>query len=256
MNRINIVNHIITKSLDKKVKLESISDYIPKYIITFCKDTSLELNLEDMDSKYTIEITVLDGVEGNLTIKKTSKKSKVLFNYILNSNSVLNVIEYQDVDTTNEKKMISLNGEYAKINHILKTISTSQEKYDFMITHNSLNTTSNITNHGINMQNGTLAFTVTTEIPSGKIGCVANQNNRIINLNDKTCLIRPNLLIDEYDVTANHSAYIGNFKDETLFYLLKTGIPKDAAIKLLIEGFMKSNVDPDMINTIYTKYWR
>ena len=66
-------------------------------------------------------------------------------------------------------------------------------------------------------------------IPENKIGCVANQNNRIINLSDNKCEINPNLLIEENDVEANHSAHIGRFSNDEMFYLQSRGFPKSSS---------------------------
>ena len=73
-------------------------------------------------------------------------------------------------------------------------------------------------------------------------GCIANQNNRIINLSDKKSEIRPNLYIEEYDVSASHSAFIGRFKEEELFYLMSRGIPELEASRLLLKGFLLSDI--------------
>jgi hypothetical protein len=51
------------------------------------------------------------------------------------------------------------------------------------------------------------------------------------------------ILIDEYDVNAAHSAYIGGFNSEELFYLESRGIEADNARKLLTTGFIKSGIN-------------
>ena len=86
-----------------------------------------------------------------------------------------------------------------------------------------------------------------------------NQNNRIINLNDKLCQINPNLYIDENDVTANHSAYIGKFRDDEIFYLQRLGLSYIDATKLLLKGFLSNGMTKYMdkhINKLTKKYWR
>ena len=87
--------------------------------------------------------------------------------------------------------------------------------------------------------------------------CVVNQNNRIINLNDKKSTINPILLIDENDVEANHAALIGKFSKEEVFYLMSRGIDYDSAINLLVKGFLYIDIkDDERINKIIDKYWR
>ena len=90
--------------------------------------------------------------------------------------------------------------------------------------------------------------------------CQVDQVNRIINLTKNKCEIDPNLYIDEYDVNASHSALIGKFSDEEMFYLESRGINKTDALKLLIKGFILSNIEieelKNQINEKIEKYWR
>jgi Fe-S cluster assembly protein SufD len=126
-----------------------------------------------------------------------------------------------------------------------------------MIYHNYKNTISNIINKGVNILDGTLTFNITGIVYNKVVDCVINQNNRIINLNDNKCSINPNLLIDENDVEANHSALIGKFSDKELFYLMSRGIKKEIAINLLIKGFLTENIlEKEKIEKIIDKYWR
>lgn len=71
--------------------------------------------------------------------------------------------------------------------------------------------------------------------------CICNQENQIINLSDGTSLIKPNLLIRNYDTFSNHAAYIGKFKDELLFYLMSRGISFNKSNELLMESLLINN---------------
>ena len=70
----------------------------------------------------------------------------------------------------------------------------------------------------------------------------------------------PNLYIDASDVSASHSALIGKFSDEEMFYMQSRGIDKDTATKLLISGFLTSDITDKKllkeINKNIDKYWR
>ena len=48
----------------------------------------------------------------------------------------------------------------------------------------------------------------------------------------------PILLIDEYDVEANHGASIGKMSDDDLFYLMSRGLNKTEAFLLMLEGIV------------------
>ncbi len=50
----------------------------------------------------------------------------------------------------------------------------------------------------------------------------------------------PNLEIDNGNVRCSHGASIGNIDKEKLFYLMSRGLDKEAAVKLIVEGFFDS----------------
>ena len=57
-------------------------------------------------------------------------------------------------------------------------------------------------------------------------------------MSDGKSTICPNLYIDNYDVDSNHSAYIGKFRDEAMFYLMSRGISLENSYRLLLNGFL------------------
>lgn len=255
MNKIILEQSNIQYDLDDKITYEYTNEVINKLKIKVLKNTKLEINISEIEEiKLNIEIEILENVKLDLIEIKKNIKTKIQNKYNLNADSSLNIIKAYDVDTINEKDIINLNGTRASINVILKTVSKNIEKYDFVINHNSKNTVSDIVTNGLNLS-GNLYITVSTLIANGIKNCVANQNNRIINLTDKECSIKPNLLIEEVDVIANHSALIGGFKDEEIFYMQRLGISLENASKLLIEGFLKSKISEKIANN-FKKYWR
>lgn len=253
MNKI-IINDNISFNLDDKITLEQNEDLINKIKITIKENTKLEIYFKDCNKKYDIKIKILENVKLSLTEIKINCNTKLLFKYELSENSILDIIKINDVETINERNYINLNGMNAKVNNLLKTVGKNSEKYDFIINHNFPKTISDITTNGLNIS-GNMYFNITTCILKGMKNCVANQNNRIINLTNNECTIRPNLLIDEVDVIANHSALIGTFKDEELFYMQRLGLSIDKASKLLIEGFIKNKINNKLAN-YFKKYWR
>ena len=66
-----------------------------------------------------------------------------------------------------------------------------------------------------------------------------------INLVKGDSKILPNLLVDNYDVSASHSAYISDFDKKRMFYLKSRGISDNEARRLLLEGFLIGNLDVD-----------
>ena len=47
----------------------------------------------------------------------------------------------------------------------------------------------------------------------------------------------PSLEIDANDVRASHGATIGQIDEEDIFYLMSRGIPRNIAVKMVVEGF-------------------
>ena len=255
MNKILLTQKGIEYKLDKNIEYEYNNDSINKLKIKVLGNTKLELVIKDFEEiKLNIEFEVLDNVKFDVYEVKKNIKAKILNNYKLNLNSIINITKVYDINTINEKNIVNLNGNKSKVNFILKTVSKNLEKYDILINHNALYTESDVITNGLNTT-GNLYFTVSTLVPNGIKNCVANQQNRIINLTDKECNIKPNLLIEEVDVTANHSALIGGFKDEEIFYMQRLGLSKEVASKLLIEGFLKSKIS-NKLATNFKKYWR
>lgn len=266
MNKIFIENDTIKEQIiDDNIK------------VNYCVgDTSLSVNnleiecLSDIDLyiyyqitkdiKINVVINCLENTNVNIFEKYIDGTLKIRNTYNLNFGSHLNIQKFYDVEKIKQFDIINLNGEHSKFNYILKTISSAEEKYNLVINHNAEYTCSNIINNAVNINGGMTIFDVTGIVPKGKIGCSLNQSNRIVTFNENLCQINPNLLIDEDDVSANHSAFIGKFNDEEIFYLQSRGIEYNEAIKLLIKGFLISNLQLDSqeienLEIIIKKYW-
>ena len=151
------------------------------------------------------------------------KEDTVIYHFSINSSSKVNV--------TLDKENVSLYYYYSTINY-------EDNDFSIKIVHNKSNTHSEVFNHGVNVKKNKLNFDVTGVVLKNSSKCVCNQENQIINMSDGKSSICPNLLIDNYDVNSNHSAYIGKFRDEEIFYMESRGIPRDACNKLLLNGFL------------------
>ena len=58
-----------------------------------------------------------------------------------------------------------------------------------------------------------------------------------------TIKAQPNLFIDEYDVTASHSAAIGSLNQEDMFYLMSRGISESEASKMMTMSYIQPLLD-------------
>lgn len=76
-------------------------------------------------------------------------------------------------------------------------------------------------------------------IKKGAKGTKTRFEAKALLLSDKAkCEIIPALEIDENEVRASHSTYVGRLDDEELFYLRSRGITEDKARQMLIEAFL------------------
>ncbi len=190
--------------------------------ITISKNQEIELHLFDKENKNII--------------------------YSLEKNSKLIVYQYGfDINNNIE---IQLNGENSEVEYHYSLIGHQNTQYNILVLHNANNTKSNIYNHGLNVLNNKMDFNIVGKVPKKSKNCICNQENQIINLKNGNSTILPNLLIDQYEVVSNHSAYIGKFKDDILFYLMSRGISKKRGYELLIKSFLinNSNKQEDLIN--------
>lgn len=266
MNKIKIVNdNLDTVSITKNINIEYYEQNclfgINEVKLNIIKDSDLdiEINLKK-ETRLNFNINIKDNVTLNLNILTKGKVGKIKYTYNLNEGSILNVFKFQNVDTIKEMISVNLNGLDSKVDYNFKTISEKRETYDYHIFHNSKNTISNIKNNGVCIDNGEIIYQVSSFVPKDIIGCTVNQNNRIINLTDNKCEIKPNLYIDTNDVEASHSALIGKFSDDEMFYLQSRGIDYNSALKLLITGFLTSDIENKemlkKINKNIDSYWR
>lgn len=264
MNKIKIVDDILEENiLDDAITLEEVPKNeffdVTSIYLTIKKDTSLLIDYSTRKAtKLNIKIKVEKDVTFELNEYRYGKNFKVQYQYNLMKNSETKVCKFYDVKGIKEMNMIYLLEENAKVDYYFKTISNGCEKYNMMIYHQAPNTISNINNNGVNILKGNLTFNISSFVTEHNIECNVLQNSRIINLTDNKCQINPNLFIDEYDVTANHSAHIGKFNEEELFYLNSRGIDKKTAENLLINGFLSKDMPKHLISKIkrnINKYW-
>ncbi len=265
MNKLYIVNdNIQTKEIDDTLIIEydACDDFfkVSKIKIEVLKDTSLQIeHLLEEKSKINIIINVREGVKFNLEELRKGSKVKIQYIYNLEEESSINIERLSNSDKINEYDIANLNGRNANIKLLIKTIATAKEKYDIILNHNFSNTYSEVINHGLSINDGAITFNTTGIIPLGNKGCISNEFNRIININNGKNKITPTFIVDEFDVEANHNAFIGKFSDEEIFYLQSRGISLEEANNLLTKGFLSSSINSnylgkEIIKTV-DKYW-
>lgn len=170
--------------------------------------------------------------------------SKVL--YVFDSNKTSNykynisedTIIYHFSINSSSNVSINITTEKVTLYYYYSNINYDDNEFRINIRHLSSNSHSELFSHGVNVYNNKLTYYVDGVVLKEFTGCICNQDNQIININDGKSTICPNLLIDNYDVDSNHAAYIGSFREDILFYMMSRGISRGKAIKLLINGFL------------------
>ena len=160
----------------------------------------------------------------------------------LDEDAYLEINKIYDLADIWEEVTINLNGENSKVLYNFSTLAYTNQTFIININHNNKNTISNVYNHGVVINDSRLYFEVNSVVKKGYTNSMLNQESRIITMGDNYSEIKPNLLIDEYDVNARHAAIIGKFNKEDIFYLMSKGIPYEKANELLIIGFLKNNI--------------
>jgi Fe-S cluster assembly protein SufD len=249
---------VILEKEDTKL-LVSLSDKLDFYdIIKMNIEVKENTNLlifykEEKDIKLDIQIVVKENVTFTLKEIKESLDSKIQEKYYLEENATLDIQKFYDTNSTKELNIAYLNGMNASITSSIKGIIKDNTKIDMLVYHNYPKTNSNLTNHFVTIKEGTIRLNVTTMIYNKMKNCIAHQNNHIVNQNQSASIIQPNLLIEENDIEASHSANISEFDQDILYYMYTRGIKKETAMKMLIEGFLKTDFI-DIVSYI-EKYW-
>lgn len=203
------------------------------------EDTELVLNFND--TSRDIYIVVEDNICLNIVDISFNTFNKINITLKNDSRVIYNKFSINSGDYI----YTLLDGEYSNVVINNSVVNNDDTKMKFVIEHNNTNTSSNLSNHGVNNSSGTLYFNVDSKINrSASLAC-ADQENKIINLVKGDSKILPNLLVDNYDVSASHSAYISDFDKESMFYLKSRGISDNEARRLLLEGFLIGNLDVD-----------
>lgn len=185
----------------------------------------LDYNLYEIDKDAVVTINIKD-----------SKYDKYEFNLCENAHLIINKV-YNEKNI-NEEITINLNGFNSRVDYNFSTLVHYDQKYVININHNNKYTISNVINHGVVMNDSHLIFEVNSVVKKGNKNSKLNQESKIIVMSSNNSIIKPNLFIDEYDVDAIHSATIGRFSKEEIFYLMTKGLTKKESLELLIKGFL------------------
>ncbi len=200
-------------------------------------DTDMLVNLFDTEKNITIHVE--DGVCVKSFINNRNTKNKV--RYLLGENSSV-VINKLSFDCSDDIELL-LNGCNSEIKYNTSVINYGDNIFKLVVKHSTNNIKSKITNHAINVDNNEFKFIVDGIIEKNALKAEFKQDNKITNLKDGKSNILPNLIVDNDDVLASHSAYIGTFDSDTKFYMMSRGLTEEECDDLLIKAFLLNDMD-------------
>lgn len=239
MNKI-IIKKDITSSVIKGITLNTVNNEINIDVDKNIKDTIYMYIYDDKYKNYNIKLN--NNTEITLSIISEYNNININYNYTLLDDAMLIVNKFDNVCKINEFVDIELAGYNSSVFYNFSTISNDTNKYTINVLHKNKNTKSNVVNNAITTTEKILEFYVNATVLKDCKNSSLNQNTKIINFKNNNSKIYPNLFVDEYDVEAEHGAYIGNFKTEDIFYLMSRGINYKESINLLVKGFVLSNL--------------
>lgn len=165
-------------------------------------------------------------------------KTIVIFNEDIKMDISENTEIYHYVIDKDIKVDIKLNKEDTQVKYNLSVINLGRHECAINIKHEVGNNKSDIVCHGVNVSNEELVFDVNGIVPSTSFKAECNEENRIINLNKGKSVIKPNLLVRNFDTFSTHSAYIGPFNKDVVFYLSSKGLSMNKIKELLLMGLL------------------
>lgn len=196
------------------------------------KDQRMELPVENSTFHYIISVAkkvhcdlVFIGKNLNATIEIIQEEDS-------------NVCLSSFLENSNQKTTIKLKGENAIIRYVQSTLNNQDAESKITIYHKASKTKSTVFCNGFSINQAKTLFDVSGYVEKESKGCICTQDSKIIELEDSPSQINPNLYIENYDVEATHSAYVGPLNKQDLFYLKSRGIREEQAIKLLVKSLL------------------
>lgn len=194
-------------------------------------------------------------LEKNETYRITGKKDSEAYLFFLGENVDVNleiVLEENSKMTFsfflkngNGNATVHLIGEESAIEYRQSVIANQKSNHRIWIYHENRKTVSKTYCNGYSQDGAEIIFDVNGCVTKNSNQCICTQDSKIVQKEKSNSQIHPKLFIDNYDVEASHSAYLGPWQEETLFYLESRGIKKEIATKLLTKGLLLGNLRID-----------
>lgn len=184
---------------------------------------------------------ILDKVN-NLSIKKdticniNNRTDVEEINIFIESGNKLVINEYSEIEKKDYKlNIVQQDNTEFIYNHSFKVNKLYNLDINIELKGNNSKNLINI--HGIN-DFGKSNIKVDGKVLENTKDNELDEKIKILNINNGSSSIFPNMLIDTKNVIANHAASITNINEDYLFYLNSKGIKDEQAKELIIKGFL------------------
>ena len=214
------MNKILVNNKEKEIILDS-----GKY--KFQENGTFSLEIENIEKDIFLVV---------------SENIKVVLN-VLSKNTNLKIHVYLEKNAKLVLNHLVIEGSNASFELNYSVLSSKNSKNKIEVKHQSAKTKSLLKNHGFSRKHANLIFDVSAYITKGCNKCISKQDNQIIENENSLSMINPNLYIENYDIEASHSAYVGEFRENELFYLMSRGLSEEASKFLLLKSFLIGSFD-------------
>lgn len=183
------------------------------------KNTTINIFNQKINS---INITILDNIKVTINEFNNNQNDKRIINFNIKNNSVL---IYNLSNVINEKNSLLINikyeGQNSKVITNINSIVKGYEKISI---------------------NGK----VENEYKENEL----LENVKIILIENGTCEVNPDMIIDTKEVIANHKVAISPLRESDLIYLMSKGITRKSAETLLKKSFLISNISDKILKNL------
>ena len=201
---------------------ENTNTYLDLRILSKC---DLTINLLENSTVEILSVDTASNVYQKINVAKNAQINGIIGHFSVGE--ISNVINLNDYHATCELKMVSM------ANMDMKQMVHAS------VNHNYSDTKGIVKAYCVTNNNGEIIFDGVNKINKGNARSESSLHIRGMILSDTSMIAaNPALLIDEYDVKANHGATIGKISDEGLYYLMSRGISKTEATMLIVNGFL------------------
>ncbi len=198
----------------------------------FSKDGNYSLEFENFQK----DIFLIVSKNTHVTLNLLGKNTDLSIHIHIKENAELTF--HHLLIEGNFHLIVDLDGIGATFTFNYSVLSSQSSLHQIIVKHHMPKTYSYLKNHGFSRNHANVLLDISSYIEKNSDQCISKQDNQIIENDTSMSQIQPNLYIDNYDTEASHSAYLGEFKESDLFYLMSRGLSEEDSKFLLLKSFL------------------